>query len=134
MSNIQLVDIPNELLDLRYVIKKHPKNWIREMRQARGLTTEQLAKMVDVTNPYITMLENSQRGLKVPMVKKLATALGCHPNELTDGPDNATAARNEQEAAMLKLMRMMTDKDQERFIHMGEAFLMPAVDKVKNKN
>jgi transcriptional regulator with XRE-family HTH domain len=56
---------------------------LKQIREAHGLTQEQLAKKVGVTQGYIGHLE---RGLKkhpsLPTLKKLAKALGVPVTEL----------------------------------------------------
>ena len=51
--------------------------WVREIRQALGMTTAQLAKRMSVTQPAITALEHSERDGTITLnsLKKAAQAL-----------------------------------------------------------
>lgn len=53
-----------------------PTNRIRELRKAKGLTIEQLAELVEVSQPHLTRLETHKRMLLVPVAERIATALG----------------------------------------------------------
>jgi antitoxin component HigA of HigAB toxin-antitoxin module len=56
-----------------------PPNRIRELREARGLTLEDLAHRVGTTNQQISHLELGKRQLTVEWLRRLAKALDCHP-------------------------------------------------------
>ena len=58
---------------------KPPLNRIRELREARGLTLDELALRVGTTNQQISHLELGKRQLTVTWLKRLGVALGCHP-------------------------------------------------------
>jgi len=57
-------------------------NRIREFRQARKLTTYQLAELVGTTQATIHRLETGKRKLTVDWMKRIATALGVKPEDL----------------------------------------------------
>lgn len=59
-------------------------NRIREIREDRGLTQEQLAERCNSTKATISKLELSQRGLSQTWLYRLATALECHWVELIE--------------------------------------------------
>lgn len=96
--------------------KLHPKNWIKELRDAKNLTAEQLGGKIGKSGPFITMLEKRKRGLTWPTIQKLADALECHPSEITDGPVTEPIKK------IMSLVQTMSEADQERFMHMAEAF------------
>ena len=54
-------------------------NRIRELREAAGLTLSELAAKVGTTNQQISHLELGKRQLTVDWLRKLGSALGCHP-------------------------------------------------------
>lgn len=58
---------------------KSPPNRIRELREARGFTLEELAGRVGTTNQQISHLELGKRQLTVDWLRRLAVALDCHP-------------------------------------------------------
>lgn len=61
-------------------------NRIRELREARGLTLEELAQRVGTTNQQISHLELGKRQLTVDWLRRLAAALECHPWSLVEEP------------------------------------------------
>lgn len=101
------------------------KNFLREMRKSANLTQEQLAEMVGTTHPTVQRHENSKRKLTHEWITRYANALNCHPSDITDGPGTIMAATNEQEKSLLHMLRKMSEKDQDRFLNMAEAFMEP---------
>lgn len=61
------------------------QNHIRQLREARGLTLEQLAEAVGTSNQQISLLELNKRQLTVSWMVRLAKVLGCHPWTLVEG-------------------------------------------------
>lgn len=62
---------------------------LREMRQKRGMTQEQLAAAADTAGPYVSDME---RGIKVPSLTtiiRLAIALDCKVTDLVRVFDRA---------------------------------------------
>ncbi len=58
---------------------------LRRLREARGWTQAALARRVDVTEPYISMLETGAKcNPTLALVKKLARALGVTLAELVE--------------------------------------------------
>jgi transcriptional regulator with XRE-family HTH domain len=56
---------------------------IKKLRNARGLTQEQVAEKAGVSKNYITMLETGTRkSPSLPVLKRLAKALGVPVTEL----------------------------------------------------
>jgi transcriptional regulator with XRE-family HTH domain len=47
---------------------------IAKFRKARGLTQEELSDILAMNPLYITMVENKQQGLSLPMVYRIARA------------------------------------------------------------
>ena len=68
-------------------------NRIREHRQARGMTLQQLADASGTTKSQIDKLEKSERRLTVDWLLRLAKPLGCDPRDLlATGPAMNTAS------------------------------------------
>jgi transcriptional regulator with XRE-family HTH domain len=61
-----------------------PSNRIRELREARGFTLEELAARVGTTNQQISHLELGKRQLTVEWLRRLGAALECHPWEVVE--------------------------------------------------
>lgn len=57
---------------------------LRQYRQEKGLTQEQLSERVDVVRSFICTLENGNRQPSLQMVLKLAAALGVRPGDLVN--------------------------------------------------
>lgn len=63
--------------------KKHKPLTLRDAREQKGLTQEQLAKLVGVDQATISQLEAGRRAApKWPTVARLARELGVDPYEL----------------------------------------------------
>jgi transcriptional regulator with XRE-family HTH domain len=67
------------------------QNHLRELREARGLTLDQLAGAVGTTNQQISHLELGKRQLTVAWLRKLAAVLDCHPWAIVDGEEAVQA-------------------------------------------
>jgi transcriptional regulator with XRE-family HTH domain len=102
--------------------KEHPKNYIKELREARGLSLEKLARRVGVSNPHISMLELGKRGLSWRMAQKLAAALDCHPLEIIEGPDDQIEIKTAQEKEIIQLFRNLPEDKKQMFIHILLSF------------
>jgi transcriptional regulator with XRE-family HTH domain len=58
---------------------------IRQLREQRGLTQEDVARQAKVTKNYITMLERGQRkNPSLPILKRIADALGVKVGRLLE--------------------------------------------------
>lgn len=60
--------------------KGQPKfpNRIKEIRERRGVSQEQLAKLINTTQPTISRYESARRRLTFATMDRLGEALGCH--------------------------------------------------------
>lgn len=51
--------------------------YLRSLRKAQGLTLTQLGNLIGYSNPYLSQIENGQKGIPSPdILKKLASPLG----------------------------------------------------------
>lgn len=59
---------------------KPPKGWVRAIRDALGMTTEQLAQRMGVSQSRIPVIEQSERSGRttVQSLERAAEAMGCH--------------------------------------------------------
>lgn len=55
---------------------------LKEFRQAKGLSMENLARIVDVTVGHLWKVENLQRNASTDLVQRLCDYFGCTPNDL----------------------------------------------------
>lgn len=51
------------------------RTWLKEIRQAKNLTMLEVAKMVDISESYYSLIENGKRGLRPALAQKIASAL-----------------------------------------------------------
>jgi len=58
------------------------KNQIKEMRQNRGLTLEELSEKSSYSTSYISRLESGKRRLSTVVAERLATSLSCTAAEI----------------------------------------------------
>lgn len=128
------MDFSNSPFDDTVMRGKYPKNYIKELREARGLSLEKLAQAVGVSTPHISMLELSKRGLSWAMVQKLANALECHPLEITEGPNDKIDIKTPMEKEIVRAFRGLADGEKRMFLHMLQNFQEPpAAGKGKKK-
>lgn len=52
-------------------------NRLRELREAQGLTTTQLAEMCGMSHSTISKVENGKWSVSLDLLSKIAGALGC---------------------------------------------------------
>ena len=57
---------------------------IREFRQQAGLSQDQLADRMELSTPYISMLESGKRYPSIEMLIRIALALNVRPGEVLD--------------------------------------------------
>jgi transcriptional regulator with XRE-family HTH domain len=71
------------------------KNRIQSLREMRGLTQEQLAKILKTSGPQINRLEKSERKLTVEWILRLCKALDVTADELVDLPIKTAGKHDE---------------------------------------
>jgi len=54
---------------------------LRRLRQAKGLSQEELADRADINRNYVGMLEREQHAATIDMLEKLAEVLDIDPGE-----------------------------------------------------
>ena len=64
-------------MTLRGVVARN----LRQARNAKGLSQEELADRADVNRNYVGMLEREEHAATVDMLEKLADVLGIDPTE-----------------------------------------------------
>jgi len=65
-------------MSLREVVARN----LRRLRNARGLSQEELADRADINRNYVGMLERSEHAATVDMLEKLADVLAVDPADL----------------------------------------------------
>jgi transcriptional regulator with XRE-family HTH domain len=61
---------------------KRRRHFVREWREFRGLTQEQLAEMLNMTSASISRIESLKQGYTQNFLEACADALGTHPGTL----------------------------------------------------
>lgn len=65
-------------------------NRLRQLRESKGLSQEQVANQAGLHRTHVSLIERSQRSVRIGTLEKLARALGVEPGELvpplTDDP------------------------------------------------
>ena len=69
--------LPPHRMTLREVVARN----LRRLRNARGLSQEELADRADVNRNYVGMLEREEHAATVDMIEKLAGVMGVDPVE-----------------------------------------------------
>lgn len=111
---------------------KYPQNYIKQMREQRGLSLRDLAEKIGVHHQTLSNLELSKAELSVAMAKKLAEIFECHPLDITDGPANVAPPATREEKELLEAYRNLTESEQARMLGYAEA-LKAAEQPVKKK-
>lgn len=62
--------------------KTEPRHYVKQWREYRGLTQEQLADRVDKSRGLISQIESGTTGLAEDMIYALAEAFRCAPGDL----------------------------------------------------
>ena len=50
--------------------------WLKDIRDKKGLSQASLAHMVGISQQHYSFIESGERGVRVPIAKKIAAALG----------------------------------------------------------
>jgi transcriptional regulator with XRE-family HTH domain len=76
-------------MKLREVVAKN----LRKLRQAKGLSQEELADRAGINRNYVGMLEREENAATVDMLEKLAEVLEIDPIELLTEPRRSPRRR-----------------------------------------
>lgn len=72
-------------------MKNHPLPFgpvLRRFRQAKGLSQEELAALLDISPSYISRMESDLKTPSLEMIFRLAGALDVNPHELIKAMEN----------------------------------------------
>ncbi|WP_129408058.1 helix-turn-helix transcriptional regulator [Marinitoga lauensis] len=58
------------------------KNRIRELRKSKRLTTVELANIAEISQSYLSELEQGLKTPTIPIARRIAKALGCELNDV----------------------------------------------------
>lgn len=66
--------------------EKHPGHYLRDWREAKGLSQERVAERVGMSVPQVSKIENGKQGYRQETLEQFAKALGCGPADLLRPP------------------------------------------------
>lgn len=98
--------------------------YLRKYRKKKNMSQETLAELIDVSVPYISMLENSQKYPALDTLISLANALDISPNHLL-----CETMNNEYEmkrSVMLDEISELPEREQERIFTVVRAMIEEA--------
>lgn len=95
------------------------KNFLKTIRDSRGMTQEQLAESLGTSQAAICKIENGQQRLNDVLIKKIVEILKCSADELLFGikPESAT---DEREKMLLDYFRNSTEKGKDLLLQTGD--------------
>ena len=70
---------------------------IRKALEIKGITSNELAKKIDVSATYISYLLNNKRNAGIKTLEKIAKVLGCKVSDLFDGKEVSTGGETEED-------------------------------------
>ncbi len=59
------------------VIERPKQGWLKTIREFLGMTTIQLAKKIDVSQPRVINMEKNEQNIKISTMERIADALNC---------------------------------------------------------
>lgn len=98
-------------------------NRLREWRERRGMSQQELADAAGCSKMQISTLERGRPSLDIAWMQRLAPILGVQPGDLLNQCDNCCAAQDEDERRLLHMARNMPPQLRRRFLGVGEAMV-----------
>lgn len=78
---------------------------VRQLREATGLSQEELAEQAGLHRTYISLVERGRRNITVDALSQIAEALNTYPSRLiaeaekADGPSSASSRKSRRSRA-----------------------------------
>lgn len=85
---------------------------IKQLREARGWTQQDLADKARMSRSQLAMIENETRPANTLRLNAIAAALGVEPQHLFDDPDSH----------LIGLVKNLDPEDRQTIVRMAEAF------------
>ena len=104
---------------MTYPLAMHPRNRLRELRKAAGLSQVELAARTGVSQSTISQLENDAIELDVPWMRALSRELGCRPVDLLADRDNPDRLSDE-ERLLIQSFRAATTQQRQLISRVAE--------------
>lgn len=102
---------------MTYCLAMKPRNRLRELRKAAGLSQVQLAARTGVTQSAISQIENDAIAMDTAWMRAFARELRCEPADLladSDNPDRLSA----EERALVEAFRASTPEQRELLLRL----------------
>ena len=61
----------------KVIIARPQQGWLKTIREFLGMTTTQLAKRLEISQPRIVAMEKNERNVKISTMERIADALNC---------------------------------------------------------
>ena len=81
-GNVHHLHMAKRALGLHRGAKRHRRTFIRDWRQSRGLTLEQLANRIGITHASLSRIERGLQPYSQPLLEAIAHALQTDPASL----------------------------------------------------
>ena len=101
---------------------KQRKNFVRELREAEGLTRAALADKMGCGVTTIVKLERGEQRLSDVWIYRISDALGVYPADLLDGGPERLRPR---ERALVDTFRGLTEEQQDAYFKATTALAQP---------
>ena len=98
--------------------------YIREYRKKKGMSQEALAEVINVSVPYISMLETSQKYPALDTLINIANALDITPNHLLC--ETMTKEYEMKRSVMLDEISELPEREQERIFNVVRTMIEDA--------
>ena len=59
------------------IISRPQQGWLKTIREFLGMTTTQLAKRLEISQPRIVAMEKNERNVKISTMERIADVLNC---------------------------------------------------------
>ena len=94
-------------------------NRIRELREGRGWSQQQLADQINTTHGTVSRIETGERKLTDKWVRLISGALAVHPGELFRRLDETETEAAAREA--VELVALMSPEDRQSWLSLGRS-------------
>ena len=61
----------------KVIIARPQQGWLKTIREFLGMTTTQLAKRLEISQPRIVAMEKNERNIKISTMERIADVLNC---------------------------------------------------------
>lgn len=104
---------------MAYPLVMRPRNRLRELRKAAGLSQAELAARTGVSQPAISQIENDVLAMDTRWMRAFARELGCAPADLLEDEDNPDRLTDE-ERELIHSFRLATREQRAMITRVAE--------------